>query len=411
MLASRLRKFLVFAPILLYSNTALRAEISHFSLVKPHKTTVEKSFPENSRFFDPSDPRRESIEAQLKQHCPSAIYPMFDRANISWRSFYANNCKELLKDAELGGEFGFIENQPKDGAMLEYAFFKGQKNQCKLIVIAGGGFFDKHFALPYLVLLNKVLGFSCLIADYRGHENSWATADQNNILYKMRNRSCGIDSSKSTFGEKEGEDFANLILKIRAQKDYLQEVHALGICFGSIVLAKAHNLVAQNAGQPLFKSIALISPLPSIQDLIINMIRNNQTMRKFFDKKTLKKIKGASWFKFLRSAVEIPFMQFPISWAITKYLHIKQFNTLAEFGKLQAPVLMIASQDSDCIVTKPMALKVWHAIPTANKALLWSYGVGHLFNWWDETAQLIIALEQFFAQPEALVQDPVKYLQ
>lgn len=406
MLVQKIYKIYVFALISTCFWAGLKAEIKHLNSVQ----ALNASQP--GAFFNLEDPRRVALEAQIKEVCPANIYPIFDRSNLKWRSYFAKNCKNLLKDKELDGEFGHIYAKPSDGLSLEYAFFKGHKNASKLIVIAGGAFYDKHFSLPYVILLNKVLGYSCLLADYRGHENSWHKAKESNPLYLMREKTRGIDSSLSTFGKKEGADFARLIAKILSKKDYIQETHALGICFGAIVLARAQNFYKERWGKQLFKDIALISPLPNIHELILLTIENSETLEKFVGVAVARNIKATMAYKIANSLVKLKlgWINKLLSTTIASYLKISQFDGLQEFAKLDTPILMIASEDSDCIVNKRMAKLVWNKIPSTKKVFLWSFGVGHLFNWWDETAQLIIALDSFFQQSNFMVQNPLEYL-
>ena len=352
-----------------------------------------------------------TVLQQLQQRCAS-VFPIFDPQNNKWRKFFAVNCKMLLKHEELAGDFGNIYSAIDKEPKLEYAFFKGTTHADQLIVIASGGFYDKHFALPYVVILNKLLGFSCVIADYRGHENSWHRADPNNLLYRMcdPNRACGIDSSQFTFGRQEGLDFYHLIAKIKQQHPMIQRVHGLGICFGSIVLSRAHNLYRRSHEQDLFDSLLLISPLPSAHDLVLNVLCDTRALTKFVSQQTFVKVSSWPFLKIARLMLKLPLIKYCLTGIVTRYLGIKSFDSLAEFKKLRIPLLCIASNDSDYIVTKQMALKVWHNIPSKQKLLLWSFGVEHLFNWHEEMTQLTKIFEQFFGHPKEVIANPETFL-
>lgn len=405
-------KFLVFLIAVVSIWGGLHPEVNNFDFnsMKDPLAKYDKADISQNQFFKPNDPKRAAFEQRLKNYCPENIYQIFDKKNVRWKGQFAKNCKAMLSSPEMEGEFAPIDPNPKDGQKVEYAFFKGSSNADKLVVIAGGAFFDKHFSLPYLVLLNKVLGFSCAIADYRGHENSWDQDSQNNPLYKLRKASCGIDSGKFTFGHKEGHDFYDMVHKVRRENDFIKESFALGICFGGAVVARAQKISHKKDKYPLFKGVALISPLPGVHELIENIVSNDEAFRIFAGKFDDSKFKNSAGFKVMRFMAGRPIFSQLLTSIISKKLQVDKVSSLSAYEKIGVPTLMVASRDSDAIVTRPMALKVWNAIKTDKKFMLWSAGVGHLFNWRHETAQLGISLEAFFSGPEDFIQQPLEAL-
>jgi hypothetical protein len=220
------------------------------------------------------------------------------------------------------------------------------------------------------------------------------------------NRACGIDSSKFTFGDKEGWDFYHLIMKIKNIHPQIREVHSLGICFGAIIAARTQNIYLKLQGHDLFSSMALISPLPSAHDLIVNVLNDSRALSKFVSQKTLAKINAWPFLKMTRFMSKLPVLENLMTRGLKRYLSVNSFNSLKEFEKLDIPLLCIASNDSDYIVTKEMAQKVFFSIPSKQKLLLWSFGVEHLFNWREETAQLVTVLQRFFLHTQKILQDP-----
>lgn len=354
-------------------------------------------------FFDPQDPKRINILERLKLVCPDEIYPIFDHNNERWKGFFGKNCKRLLKHRSLGGEFRFLSQDKTDQKNLEYGFFKGDLYPNTLIVIAGGAFYDKHFALPYVVLINKVLGYSCAILDYRGHENSWDARSPRHFLFKSRDKKRDIDTRRFRSGLGEGRDFFDMVKLIRKTHPSINNCIGLGICFGGAVLSIAQNISMQRHGVPLFQSMALISPLPGISDLIINFLSNPNKRALFFGKdSTLLKIGG-----FLAKQ---PLFSQIVTWQACKKMNLENVSFIPFYSRIAVPTLVIASHDSDEIVTNPMVLKVWRSINSKQRLILWSSGVGHLFNWRHETAQLVVSLGNFFKNPGKTTDDPFSQL-
>lgn len=350
-------------------------------------------------FFDQNDPSRVQTLEKLKEACPPEIYPIFDPTNEKWKSFFGKNCKSLIKHPSLGGEFGFLNPEKTDQKNLEYGFFKGDRYPNTLIVIAGGAFYDKHFVLPYIILINKVLGYSCAILDYRGHENSWDDRSVNHFLFKSRDKKRDIDTRRFRSGLGEGRDFFDMVRLIRRKNPSINNCIGLGICFGGAVLSVAQNINMQRYRKPLFQSMALISPLPGISDLIINFLSYPKKRTLFFGKDSmLLKIGG-----FLASQ---PIFHQIVAWQACKRTGLENISYIPFYSRIRVPTFVIASHDSDEIVTRSMVLRVWRALSAKHRLILWSSGVGHLFNWRSETAQLIVSLGNFFKEPIKAIEDP-----
>lgn len=360
-------------------------------------------------FFNKNDQNRPIVMDRVKALCPEHICQIFDSSNDKWRGCFAKNCKNWIKDPFLGGQFGPLNLEKANQKKLEYGFFRGDRYPNTLIVIAGGAFYDKHFLWPYVFLINKVLGYSCAILDYRGHENSWDEKSKDFFLFKG-NRLKNIDARRFKSGIEEGRDFFDLVQLIKQKHCYIDNCIGLGICFGTAVLSIAQNISFARHGVPLFQSMALISPLPGINDLIINFMKNRNMRASFFGDK--KKEYKESWlFKTgVFFANNVPLVNRVIAMIICQRMLVENVDFTQYFKKINVPTLVIASHDSDEIVTRSMALKVWRSINARHRLILWSSGVGHLYNWHHETAQLVIALGNFFRHPIKTIEDPFKQL-